>query len=718
MSIIESQIRKAMQRAAGLEIDDLIAERKDKLPKEFVTDEQVRRRHFFLTEALGDSRLADQTLERLLGGNELQPASYLARGEVAVGSVARIQIRNSSGAHLGWGTGFLIAPGVLITNNHVFGNASAAIASEAQFHYETDLDDNPVGPVRFALAPQSLFFTSPALDFSVVAVEERSRDGGTLLSEYGFLPLLDVPGKALEGEWLTIVQHPSGERKQLCVRENRLIKRADDVLWYSTDTLPGSSGSPVFDNDWYVVALHHSGVPERRNGVIQTVDGRDFDPATMNERDIKWIANEGIRASRIAQTLKQALPDHPLLQPLFAATPASARIGEARRACAGNKTITVQPSVKTEINVMSNTQTITVPVEVTLNIDAAGVVSTVGASVARTARESAGFILERNDAARAPRFDAPFDSDYSKRQGYNPEFLGAGAQKVNFPTLTDALETEAVRLIAAPEEYILHYNNYSVVMHAKRKFAIYSAANLRFAERYEMSRPADVWRVDPRIKGEYQIQNWYYANNKFDRGHLTRREDLEFGKTPKDALQSAGDTCHWTNCTPQHERFNQNREIWQGIERYILETSILEGNFDAQVITGPVLDPGDPEYKGVQYPLQYWKVVAALKSNGDLFATAYIASQDDVIARFGIEAITDPFGPYQHYQVKIGEIERLTGLRFTYGDEAKPLSECDPLMRVNLGRRRPNRRLAGEAAILPVEMFDYHPLQDLDDIVL
>ncbi len=28
---------------------------------------------------------------------------------------------------------------------------------------------------------------------------------------------------------------------------------------YLTDTLPGSSGSPVFDTDWNLIALHHSG---------------------------------------------------------------------------------------------------------------------------------------------------------------------------------------------------------------------------------------------------------------------------------------------------------------------------------------------------------------------------------------------------------------------------------------------------------------------------
>ena len=30
-------------------------------------------------------------------------------------------------------------------------------------------------------------------------------------------------------------------------------------LQYTTDTMPGSSGSPVFNDEWHVVAIHHAG---------------------------------------------------------------------------------------------------------------------------------------------------------------------------------------------------------------------------------------------------------------------------------------------------------------------------------------------------------------------------------------------------------------------------------------------------------------------------
>jgi endonuclease G, mitochondrial len=105
--------------------------------------------------------------------------------------------------------------------------------------------------------------------------------------------------------------------------------------------------------------------------------------------------------------------------------------------------------------------------------------------------------------------------------------------------------------------------------------------NISFGDRYLMGRQSDVWRIDQRIPQADRVGEFYYARNKFDRGHLTRREDLEFGKTPELALGSAGDTCHFTNCTPQHAGFNRGREILQGIDRHVLEEAIVKGKYNA-----------------------------------------------------------------------------------------------------------------------------------------
>jgi len=711
MSVLQQLAVPSIETVA-INISRRAEELRERKPTDVNSTAVLDKRLQFLRESLGSEGV--DTFERVINGDELQPVTYLTRGAIAARAVARIELR---GGLDGYGTGFLIAPNVLITNNHVLPTAAVAASALVQFTYEVNLDDAPINPINFRTDSDKLFFTSKELDFSIVAVEGVAESGGVGLDQFGCLPLLDVTGKASDGEWLTVIQHPDGARKQVCVRDNQLLKRGDNVLWYTTDTKPGSSGSPVFNNDWYVVALHHKGIPEMKNGMIQTIDGRDYDPATMADNRVKWIANEGVRASRIVQALKAANQNHPLLVPLYNATPASARIGEPKSASPR-----LIASAK-ESAIVSNDRATAFPIEVSFQVFADGRVVP-GAN--RSIASSESFVISdeaSRKAKRPARFDAPFDDDYSKRKGFQADFLGAGAKSVGLPELTDALAAEAVPLIkpVGANKNVLHYHNFSVVMHATRRLAIYSAANVSFAQRYEMGRPSDVWRRDPRILANYQIEGWYYAANQFDRGHLTRREDLEFGPSPVVALQSAADTCHWTNCTPQHSRFNQNKEIWQGIERYILEESIYNGNVNAQIFTGPVLDAGDPEYKKIQYPLQFWKVVAALDSQGDLFATAYIASQEEVIAQHGIEVTEVPFGAYKTFQTSVAEIERLTGLKFWCGAAGKKaLSACDPLSGPPSMRRRRRRRGADaqestSATALPSNYFE---IIDLDDIQL
>src|SRR5262249_48791427 len=147
---------------------------------------------------------------------------------------------------------------------------------------------------RFALEPQRLFYANKELDFAVTAVAPVASEDNAPLDQYGLLPLSADPGKGIIGEYLTIIQHPGGERKQICVRENKLLKYADNTLWYQTDTVAGSSGSPVFNQLWQVVALHHSGVPKTDDqGRWLTIDGRVWDQS-MDESQVAWIANEGI----------------------------------------------------------------------------------------------------------------------------------------------------------------------------------------------------------------------------------------------------------------------------------------------------------------------------------------------------------------------------------------------------------------------------------------
>ena len=280
-----------------------------------------------------------------------------------------------------------------------------------------------------------------------------------------------------------------------------------------------------------------------------------------------------------------------------------------------------------------------------------------------------------------------FNATYKDRKGFDPAFLQPGRPhgRVFLPALNADLAKLAVPLIANRGSNVLDYHHFSLVMHRTRRFAIYSAANVDFQGRFELARPKDVWRVDPRIDAAVQVTESFYKSNQFDRGHLTRREDLEFGADQAQARISAADTCHWTNCTPQHAQFNESAKLWQGLEKHILEQAVDKNGFRAQVITGPVFDAKDPVLDGfadTPYPLRFWKVVAAINASGRLFATAYVLDQRGVVETFGTRgAPAVPFTPYRTFQTTVGEIERLTGLSFSGGraDEIVSLGEFDPL---------------------------------------
>lgn len=243
-------------------------------------------------------------LERIIGASNLIEFSFLERGTTVGAAVGRIVISTSPDVIDGYGTGVLVSPRLLLTNNHVLRSAAEAERSTVELGYE----ESPAGvlqsPEVHRLEPDVLFMTDPALDFTLVAVAPSSQ-AGLALSGHGFVPLIGASqGKVVRGEWLNIIQHPDGDPKSLALRDNQLLDVLDGFLHYETDTAPGSSGSPVFNDQWELVALHHSGVPARdANDNILTTDGRVWTPP-MGEAAVKWIANEGIRVSRIVDRIR------------------------------------------------------------------------------------------------------------------------------------------------------------------------------------------------------------------------------------------------------------------------------------------------------------------------------------------------------------------------------------------------------------------------------
>lgn len=241
-----------------------------------------------------------RALERVLGTNDLMSIGFFERGLHTAQSVVRIQIRTPQGVPVGYGTGFMVSPRLLLTNNHVLESTSSAIESLAEFNFQIGSNGQMKTSRLFRFAPDDFFLTNQELDYTLVALRPVPE-----LVEFGWLRLIEETGKLMVGEMVNIIQHPNGEPKQLAIRENRVVDELDLFLHYQTDTAPGSSGSPVFNDQWEVVALHHSGVPLRDSqGNILTTDNRRWE-SWMGEQRIAWKANEGVRVSQLVAHVKK-----------------------------------------------------------------------------------------------------------------------------------------------------------------------------------------------------------------------------------------------------------------------------------------------------------------------------------------------------------------------------------------------------------------------------
>lgn len=243
------------------------------------TDEDARRELEYRIE---------EHFEKIHKGADFLPARFLVDGAAKAGAVCRVSTPTS------YGTGFLVARGYLMTNNHVLGSMEEAEQSVAEFGFESDQAGKKV-----AIEPRRLFITNPELDFTIVACDEQA------LPDVEPIPLLRNPATVTRNERVNVIQHPRGRPKEVALHDNQVTRVKDKVIHYRTDTEPGSSGSPVFNNDWDVVALHHAGWSEG--------DGT--------------ATNEGIRISAIVSHL-------------LARTSESSTDYEAARAIFGNITDT------------------------------------------------------------------------------------------------------------------------------------------------------------------------------------------------------------------------------------------------------------------------------------------------------------------------------------------------------------------------------------------
>jgi endonuclease I/V8-like Glu-specific endopeptidase len=306
------------------------------------------------------------TLERLLGSNDLMDVRFLEQGMRAARAVARVQVRAPSGRRIGFGTGFLVSPRLLLTNHHVLETKANAAPSLVEFNYERGPQGEVKGSQVLGLDPDSFFLADPELDYALVAIR-----AGAPVEPFGWLRLIEDQGKVVVGEWVNIIQHPNGEPKQLALRENRVINELEQFLHYHTDTAPGSSGSPVLNDQWELVALHHSGVPVRdAQGNILTRDNQIWDPA-MGEHRIDWVANEGARISRVIAHIKGQPLDasgRALREALFGAEPPSPEGAGLPAKTPATSVTPTPPPTRSPLIAADGSVTWTIPLSVTIRL--------------------------------------------------------------------------------------------------------------------------------------------------------------------------------------------------------------------------------------------------------------------------------------------------------------------------------------------------------------
>jgi endonuclease G, mitochondrial len=603
---------------------------------------------------------SDALLERVIGKTrDFLFVEFLEKGMFASRSIGRV-VTTLGGGRMAYGTGFMVSPHLLMTNHHVLQSADIAARSTIEFDYQRHRLGHDLTVQTFTLAPAVFFLSDKALDFALVAVSPNG--GERPLATYLWCPLRPDAGKIVAGEPINIIQHPKGDRKQVIVRENRLIDSLEDrdnFYHYEADTEPGSSGSPVFNDQWEVIALHHSGVPRRNlNGQLLDVGGHVWregdDPSRLD-----WVANEGVRISKLVQHIAAAKVDgedrKQLVQELLDAKAPEEQLES------------LSDSAKSKIEPPSHTVSMIVPIRLTMSV---------GEGLAAT-----GTIALTIGDGTHPRDEALFekveiDPDYSTRQGFDPKFLSFD---VPFPRLTSATRPQAYALLgqSGDARFELKYHHYSVLLNKERRLAFVAGVNFDPTAKFQHIREKDQWFYDPRVKPEnLQAGEALYTDNPLDRGHLVRRADAAWGNTKAEAKLANDDTFHFTNCAPQHAITNQGKQrikdgrrvikappglkLWGKLEEHIAAQG-KAARRKLSVFNGPVFRSSDEEYRGVQIPEEYWKVVVFAEDSGDPSAVGFVLTQAELI-----QDLKEEFevGEYKAVQVRLQDLESRTKLDF------------------------------------------------------
>ena len=179
------------------------------------------------------------------------------------------------------GTGVLIAPDLVLTNYHVLSRQPVDLAAldesvesiRFEFGFVSEERELPVTPECFAAletSPPIVACSSPAkLDYALLRVEPK-----IARSRYQPVVIKSQMTALQKQDSLNLLQHPAGNVMQISLSNSGVVQTQGNRVWYVNRTSGGSSGSPCFNEDWELVALHHASVSRRfgsiREGILLT----------------------------------------------------------------------------------------------------------------------------------------------------------------------------------------------------------------------------------------------------------------------------------------------------------------------------------------------------------------------------------------------------------------------------------------------------------------
>jgi endonuclease G len=207
--------------------------------------------------------------------------AFLRRGVELGAAVCRLLVTLSGVQY--HGTGFRIAGDLLLTNHHVLfdeehGNAPAT-GVEAWFGYERTFS----GLDRMhtvVMGDPATITGDRAHDWATIKVQDAMPTEAPVIEVRGARPVR-------ADERVYIIQHPGGAPKKIGMIHNVVRYVDDHVVQYLTDTEGGSSGSPVFNEQWQLVALHSEWVEVTMGGTRE-------------------VRNQGQRIERVVEGMQAA----------------------------------------------------------------------------------------------------------------------------------------------------------------------------------------------------------------------------------------------------------------------------------------------------------------------------------------------------------------------------------------------------------------------------